>query len=478
MHIDYMNILSHSASILFTIIVIGTIYVIITENRNPIKSIAWVIILALLPVVGFICYLFFGRNYRKQKLISDKSIKRLKKYPKEIFNINDLSSDVLTDRNKNLITLLYNSSESIAYDKNHIDIYTDGKRAFESVFTEIEKAKHHIHVQFFIVENDQVGNHFRELLIRKAKEGIKIRFIYDGLGSWKLKKKFTQSMKDAGIEVESFLRVYFPFFSNKVNYRNHRKVIVIDGITGFIGGMNVADRYVFGDELGMWRDTLIKIQGNAVHGLQNSFLIDWFFVNRTLIVSKEYYPIMTPMGNNLVQIVTSSPDSEWEGILQSFCKSIAMAKKYVYIETPYFLPPESLLSTLKIAALSGVDVRLIISENSDSKITNTAARSFLREVMDAGVKIYFYNKGFIHSKTIVIDDCISTVGSTNMDFRSFELHFEINAFIYNEEFAIKMRHIYEKDLRSSKAISLTKWKKREKWQKFKESVARLFSPLL
>ena len=479
MDIDFSKLLSSSVTILFTIVVIGTIYVIISENRNPIKTIAWIIVLALLPVVGFIFYLFFGQNYRKKKIISKHSLKRIKKYAKhELLHLDEILSNDVTERNKGLISLLYNNNESTPYEKNDIEVYTDGKNAFNAVFAEMEKAEHHIHVQFFIVENDNIGNRLREILIRKSLEGIKVRFIYDGLGSFSLSKKFLKSLRNAGVETGSFLRVNFPFFSNKVNYRNHRKVVVVDGKVGFVGGMNVADRYLIGDELGNWRDTLIKIEGNAVHGLQNSFLVDWYFVTRTYLISKEYYPQTSVTKNKLIQIATSGPDSDWESILQAFCKLIADARQYVYIQTPYFLPPESLLSTMKTAALSGVDVRLLISENSDARVTNTASRSYLREIMDAGVKVYFYNKGFIHSKAMVSDNIVSTIGSTNMDFRSFEQHFEINAFIYDKEFALKMKAIYERDLRSSKPIPLKKWKKREKWQKFKESVARLFSPLL
>lgn len=478
MNMELVDILSYAGSILFSIIIIGTMYVIITENRNPIKSIAWVLVLAMLPIVGFIFYLFFGKNYRKRKMISKNSIKRIKKkHPKhELTNIPEIEG--VNENNIGIINLLYKNNQSFLYEKNEVEVYTNGEDAFESVFSEIEKATKNLHVQFFIVENDIIGNRLRELLIKKAQEGVKVKFIYDGLGSFYLNKQFLTSLKEAGVETASFLPVHFPFLSNKVNYRNHRKLVIIDGLVGFVGGMNVADRYISGNELGKWRDTLIKIEGHAVHGLQNSFLIDWFFVSRTLISSTEYYPKSITKGNKLIQIASSGPDSDWESILQSFCKIISSAKKYVYLQTPYFLPPESLLSSIKIAALSGVDVRLVISENSDAKFTNTASRSYLREIMDAGVKVYFYNKGFVHSKTIVSDDYVSTIGSTNLDFRSFEQHFEINAFIYNKDFAVKMKEIYEIDLKSSIPVGLKKWKKREKWEKFKESIARLFSPLL
>jgi len=464
-------------SILFTLIAVVTGFVIITENRNPLKSIAWVTVLVLFPVVGLVAYFFFGKNFRKQKIISKKSIKRIQKHSNRDFKEN-VSFDFIPEEYKGLTTLLYQNNESLPYADNAVSVYTNGPDAFDSVFTEIEKATHHIHVQFFIFNNDKIGNSFKDLLAKKTAEGVQVRLIYDSLGSWRLGRKFVKKLNDLGIETGSFLKVNLPFFSNKVNYRNHRKVVVIDGKVGFIGGMNVADRYITGSTLGTWRDTLIKIEGNAVHGLQNAFLIDWYFIHRTYITSAEYYPLLQSTGNKLVQTVTSGPDSDWEAILQSFCKLISTAKSYVYMQTPYFLPPEDLLSAIKIAALSGVDVRLMISENSDAPVTSIASRSYLREIMNAGVKVYFYNNGFIHSKTIVADDLISTIGSTNMDFRSFELHFEINSFVYDNDFAVEMREIYLKDLENSKEIQLSTWRKREKWKKFNESFARLFSPLL
>jgi len=473
---EYLQILKYAITIIFALIVAAVVFVVITENRNPLKSIAWVLVLVFLPVLGILFYFFLGQNYRKQKIISKKSIKKIKKHAWQRFGESEIVS--IADNHKGLVNLLYNNGEAIPYESNEVEVYIDGNEAFNCIFSEIEKAKHHIHIEFYIIENDEIGNRLKDLLIKKSSEGVMIRLVYDSLGSWKLKKTFLQELKNGGVEFGAFFRMPIPFLSTKINYRNHRKIVIIDGVVGFVGGLNIADRYVKGNELGAWRDTLIKINGNAVHGLQSTFLVDWHFVSQNYIISAEYYPQVAAMGNKLVQTVTSAPDSDWETILQAFCKLISTAKKYVYIETPYFLPPESLLSSIKIAALSGVDVRLLTSKNADARFTGTAARSYLREMMDAGVKVYFYENGFIHSKTIVADDNIATVGSTNMDFRSFELQFEINSFIYDNEFAVRMRKIYENDLKNSRRLELSQWKKREKWQKFKESIARLFSPVL
>ncbi len=477
MDFSFQEIIRYSASIIFTLVIIITIYVIITENRNPLKSIAWITALLYLPIVGFVLYLFFGQSFRKQKIISKNCIKRIKTSSKNSFERETLFAK-MPEKSQGLVNLLHQNNDACPYDHNTVEVYTNGQDAFKSVFAEIEKATHHIHVQFFIVESGNIGDNLKDLLIRKAKEGVKVRLIYDSLGSWKLPKKYLNELRSAGVETGSFLKVRLPFFSNKVNYRNHRKLVVVDGKVGFIGGMNVADRYVVGDNLGNWRDTLIKIEGQAVHGLQHSFLVDWYFISRSYITHADYYPEIVTDGNEIIQTVTSAPDTDWETILQAFCKIIATAKDYVYMQTPYFLPPESLLNTIKVAALSGVDVRLLLSENSDARLTNIASRSYLREIMESGVKVYFYDNGFIHSKTIVADDQISTIGSTNMDFRSFELHFEINSFIYSHDFALKMKEIYMKDLACSKKIELSVWKKRERWKKINESFARLFSPLL
>jgi cardiolipin synthase len=342
----------------------------------------------------------------------------------------------------------------------------------------IDGARHHIHLQFYIFEDDAVGRLVRDALIRKVKEGVEVRLLYDDVGSWKVKQEFFEQMRVEGVETRGFLKVRFPMFTSKVNYRNHRKVVVIDGCIGFVGGMNIAMRYLKGVSWGEWRDTHIRIEGCAVYGLQVSFLTDWYAADHSLITSSQYYPEIPVCGESSVQIVTSNPIGGGASIMQGLLVAITNSRKYFYIQTPYLLPTEPILLALKTAALGGVDVRIMIPERADSRITHLATLSYLDELMECGARIYRYQKGFLHSKLMVSDDTVSTVGSTNMDFRSFEHNFEVNAFMYDYGTAIRMKEIFLADQKDAELLQLKEWRLRPWYQKVKESVIRLFAPLL
>ena len=305
-----------------------------------------------------------------------------------------------------------------------------------------------------------------------------VRIIYDDVGSWGLKQKDIKFLRDSGIMVFPFLEVKFRALADKINYRNHRKIVVVDGMLGYIGGMNVADRYVDGIEWGIWRDTQLKIEGPVVHALQTAFSIDWYFCTRRLLKDPIYYPKVAKQGDVAMQIVTSGPVGEWRKIMLAIFSVINSAKKYVYIQTPYFLPPQSLLLAIQTAALSNVDVRLMMPARSDSKIVHIGSCSFIEDILKAGVKVYQYMPGFIHSKMVVADDKVCTIGSANMDFRSFEHNFESNAFIYNKEQAISIRKIFLEDQSKCRKLVLRRWRNRPVTQKALESIVRLFSPLL
>ncbi|OJV37495.1 MAG: cardiolipin synthase [Bacteroidales bacterium 36-12] len=472
-------------SLLFIILVVFYFYMIISsisvlllENRNPIRSLSWILVLVFLPVIGIVLYLLIGQNYRKQKIISKKSVKHATKLPyKEIKP--DTFPELVTNHNHlNLINLLYNNSDASVYTYNKIEVLTDGEETFTAMFEAIEKAKNHIHIEFFIFEDDLISNYLRELLIKKAKEGVRVRMIYDYFGSFELSRKYLKSLKEAGVYVRAFLPLRLRLRRSKINFRNHRKILIVDGKYGFTGGLNFADRYIFGNTLGKWRDTFVRFEGGAVHGLQSLFLTDWYFVERKLITDIKYYPKPTKHSKNIVQIVSSGPDSDWEAIMQGITSTIMTAKDYVYIHTPYFVPNEVLLNAIIIAALGGIDIKLTIPKESDSKLSDACTFSYLGEVLEAGVKVYQYNEGFLHSKAIVIDDFISIVGSTNLDERSFNQNFEVNAFIYNAETALILKKHFENDLLNSKEITLSDWNNRKRAQKLKESFARLFSPII
>jgi len=459
---------------------ISIISIILLENRNPAKSISWVLVLLFLPLLGMFFYLLLGQNYRKKKIISRKSIHRLTTRSVATFDKKHLKMLALNDNQLNLIKMLNKNSESLGYANNKIRVLSNGETTFDAFFEAIRNAKDHIHLEFFIFGDDKISNQLRELLIIKAKEGVRVRMIYDYLGSFDLSEKYLKSLREAGVYVRSFLpfRFRFHFSSSKINYRNHRKIVIVDGEIGFTGGLNFADRYIYGNTLGHWRDTFISIEGSAVQGLQLLFLDDWYFVEQKYIIDPKYFPEPQKYDDNLVQIVSSGPDSDWEAIMQGFAAAIISATKYVYIHTPYFMPNDIIASCIEMAALSGVDVRLMIPSRSDSRFSDASTFSYLGQMLEAGVRVFRYQKGFLHSKAIVIDDFISIVGSCNIDERSFVQNFEVNAFIYEQKTALHLKELFLKDVEESEELTLDVWTNRKRRQKLKESFARLFSPLL
>jgi len=471
-----------SAHLISMLMVIG---VMIMENRNPVKSLSWILVLLLLPGLGIVLYVFFGQNFRKEKIINRKGLKNheyisnIAHSQTKALNEKEWQEDDVIKETERIIQLQLNNSESVITYGNKVTLLNNGEAKFDCLIEELKKAKKFIHLQYYIFAQDTIGNTIKEILIQKAKEGVEVRMIVDDVGSWELKSNYFRELRSKGIEIFSFLEVRFPVFTSKVNYRNHRKIVVIDGYVGFLGGINVADRYIHGGpKYGVWRDTHIKIEGDAVNTLQYIFSLDWYFVSQKELADSRYFPEKKPVGDKLVQVTPSGPDTDWPSIMMGFFKIFTTAKKYVYLATPYFMPNESILMALKTAAMAGVDVRILIPEKSDAYITNLSTMSYLKEMMLSGVKIYFYKKGFIHSKVIVSDDIVTSIGSANMDFRSFEQNFEVTSFVYDDEFAKEVKQTFIDDFADSQRVILAEWKKRPLKQKAKESFARLLSPLL
>lgn len=464
---------------LYFLIVIGTMVAVLMDNRQPVKTIAWLLVLWFLPVLGIILYFFFGQNTRKERLISQRSLDQLTKRSMLEYTVQENLR--LPEGQRPLMRLFANQSLSLPFKDNRVDIYTDGYQFVSGLLAAIGSAQDHIHLETYIIEDDALGRLIADALIDKARAGVEVRLIYDNVGCWNVKSKFFERMRDGGIDVHSFMPVKFPAFTSKVNYRNHRKLCVVDGKIGFIGGMNIALRYVKGSHHQGWRDTHLRVEGSGVYAIQRAFLIDWYFVDRTLITSRKYYPeINKDICNNcIMQVVTSSPITQWPDIMQGYVRILLQAKKYVYMETPYFLPTEPILFALRTAALAGVDVRLMIPEHGDAKLVEWASRSYVFEVAEAGVSVYYYKGEFNHSKLLVSDDSICTCGSTNVDFRSFENNFESNAFFYDEDMALRMKSVYLEDekqcipLKELKNISHRPFRERL-W----ESLIRLLSPLM
>ncbi|HEY9550712.1 MAG TPA: cardiolipin synthase [Prevotella sp.] len=464
---------------LYILIVAVTMVRILMDNRQPEKTMAWMLVLLFLPIVGMVLYYFFGQNTRKERYISQHRLDQLTK--RSMLEFAEQRNLVLPDNHKALMKLFANQSTSLPFKDNEADIYTNGYDFFLHLLHDIGQARHHIHLLTYIIADDPLGRLITDALIDKAKEGMEVRFIYDDVGCWRVPNSFFERMRNAGVDVHSFLPVRFPAFSGKVNYRNHRKLCVIDGRTGYIGGMNIALRYVKGTGKQAWRDTHLRVTGGVVYSIQRAFLVDWYFVDRTLITDRSYYPEgHKHISNNCIaQVVTSSPLSPWPDIMQGYMRVLLEAKHYVYMESPYFLPTEPILFAIRTAALTGVDVRLMIPLHSDAKLVEWASRSYLAGILEAGVKVYLYKEGFNHSKLLVSDDNLCTCGSTNVDFRSFENNFESNIFFYDAEMALRFKQVFFDDQEKSILLNeLPNIRRRPFLSRLWESLTRLLSPLL
>lgn len=467
--------------VLYVAVIVGIMLTVLMDNRQPAKTIAWVLVLLFVPVVGIVLYIFFGQNTRKMKLISGRSLDQLSK--RSMLEFVEQRNLRMPEYFSSLVRLFTNQSLSLPFKDNAVEFYTDGYQFFPALLQAIKGATNHIHLDTYIFADDPLGRLLSDALIAKAREGVEVRLIYDDVGCWRVPERFFDRMRQAGVKVRSFMPVRFPAFTSKVNYRNHRKVCVIDGTQGFIGGMNIALRYVKGLHGGTlpWRDTHMRLRGSVVYALQRAFLVDWYFVDRTLINDHRYYPPMPwhISNDSLAQVVTSSPIAQWPDIMQGYVRILLEAKRYVYMETPYFLPTEPVLFAMRTAALAGVDVRLLIPRRSDAWLIQLASMSYVTETLEAGVKVKLYEKGFNHSKLLVADDQISTCGSTNIDFRSFENNFEANVFFYDRQTALRIKDIYMRDedcsINFSEARELHH---RPYMHRFVESLLRLLSPLL
>lgn len=483
--INIWKALPDLATILYFLTVVPIAILIILENRNPEKTISWILVLVLLPFAGVIIYLFFGQEYRKTKMYSRKGLKDLEKLRNltleqlDILTVSNFQTSEKLKAKKRLMNLLLSNSNAILTNDNEVQILRNGAETFPEIFKTIEQAKHHIHLEYYIIENDKIGNYLREMLIRKAQNGVEVRLIFDDVGSWKLKKKFIRSMSDAGVKIDCFMKVRFPMLTSRVNYRNHRKILVVDGEIAFVGGLNFADRYLDGvPNIGPWRDTHLKVVGGGATALQIIFMADWYFVSKEILKGDEYFHPFKSGNGKLVQMTASGPDSDWESISQAYFSAIASATEYVYISTPYLMPTPDIVTALKTSALGGIDVRIIVPGLSDAIIPKWGTNSYIEELLYAGVKVYFYQEGFAHSKVIVADGIFSSVGTTNLDFRSLETNFEVNAMIYDEKIAQILTNQFLDDQSKSELILLDEWKKRPRMNKIKESFSRILSPML
>ncbi len=362
---------------------------------------------------------------------------------------------------------------------NSVKIFTDGKSKFDSLKNDIRDAKVFIYIQYYIFNDDRLGNEIVDLLAKKVREGVRVKVLYDHVGSFSTPNKFFKKMRALGIDSHPFFRVTFRKLANRINWRNHRKIAIIDGKIGYIGGMNIADRYVEDAPDGrIWRDTHLRVEGPVIESMMYSFAVDWNFLRPDEEVQPLAFIKCEPSGNVDMQLVTSGPIDRWNNLVLCFQQAIASANKRIYIQTPYFLPTDALLKALQGAALSGVDVRIMIPEKTDSILLGYGSRSFVDDCLKAGVKVYQFMPGMLHAKTMIIDDDFVTTGSVNFDFRSFENNFESNLLIYSESINRQMRDIFFEDLKASRKLTLTRWRERSRWERIIEPLVRLFAPIL
>lgn len=475
-----------TGAVLYLLALASIIFRIVLENRNPVRTLAWIVVLLSIPVAGMVFYLWFGINYRKIKMFSRKGLGDMKwlQYMSEDQKQLIKKSEFLQRRDstevRKLMTLLLNNNKALLTRHNRVQVLQNGAETFPALLAALREAKKFIHLEYYIMAEGRLLSEIKEILLAKAAEGVEVRIIYDDVGCWSLSKGFLRELRTAGIQIYPFLPVRFHRGFRKANYRNHRKIAVIDGQVGFVGGLNIADRYVDGlPGIGIWRDTHLQVTGEAVTSLQVIFLIDWYFVRQELLLNKEeYMPYHLAEGKVVVQTITSGPDSDWASIQQAYFTLINMAKRYVFISTPYFMPGETTLNALKTAAMSGVDVRILLPHRSDSRLTFWCTRSYIEELLEAGVKIYWYTKGLNHNKVIIADGIVASVGTANMDLRSFEQNFEVSMIIYDREVVKKLATDFTEDLKSSRECLLKDWRFRPKRKRIYESVARLFAPLL
>jgi cardiolipin synthase A/B len=463
-----------------TVITIGL--AIFMENRNPSSTLAWILVLALLPVVGLVLYFLIGQNYFRRRKYDKKALEDQEAY--ERIDNNGLvitgEDTRFTHDQQKLLRLAQKMARTPFSLASSTRVLTNGEETFASLLEELKKAKHHIHMEYYIYRADEIGREIQQTLIAKAKEGVEVRFMYDAVGSIGLSKSFLKEMRDAGIEIGVFGAVRFLALSSRVNYRNHRKIVVIDGNTAFMGGLNVGDEYLSRSKTyGFWRDTHMVVKGEAVRTLQIIFLQDWRYVTGQTLMGLEYLSPELERGcTGAVQIIPNGPDNEHHSLKHIIFSMIVSAEKSIWLATPYFIPDDDILTALQVAAIAGLDVRILFPSKPDKWLPFLASHSYFPSLLEAGVKIYEYEKGFLHSKLLIADGRIATVGTANMDMRSFHLNFEVNALLVGTESVDKMVADFERDLLSTHLMEPNAFMKKKIVVRFMESAARLMSPLL
>ena len=478
-------------SILLVIIIILNVFlgatVVFLERKSISSTWAWLVVLNFLPVIGFLLYLVFGQNLSRRKIfkwdhvVHKRTKEMVDRQMRAIIREDPPFSDPELKDYQGLIYMNLNNDEAPLTFNNRVTIYTDGERKFRQLIEDIRAAKRHVHVEYYIFRSDFLGNELIDVMAEKARQGVVVRLLVDDEGSRRLSKKLIRRLTNAGGKFHTFFPGRLPLLNLRINYRNHRKLVVIDGKVGYIGGFNVGDEYLgLSTKFGYWRDTHLRMVGEAVNSIQSRFLLDWNQASGEQVPFQDYYLLdrEAHYGEVGIQIVSSGPDNKWEQIKNAFIKMILSAKETVYIQTPYLIPDESLLNAISIASLCHVDVRIMIPNKPDHPFVYWATYSNIGDLLEAGARVYLYQNGFLHAKSMIVDERLATVGTSNLDFRSPGLNFEINAFIYHQATARQLADIFKRDIRLSRELTLEAYRRRSALIQFKESVSRLLSPIL
>lgn len=457
----------------YALSILTVIIVILSENRSPVKSLAWMTVLLVMPVVGLVLYIFFGRNIQRKRLISRRNQRKLRRTEPSRRHT-DFRRLKLLPQSVQLVKLTHSLAGAVYHEGNSATVFTHAAEKMDALISDIDNATDYVNIEYYIIEDDTVGQRLKRSLIDAARRGVKVRVIYDHVGSFSAGRKFWRELREAGVDVHPFFKVVFPLFATRINWRNHRKIAIIDGRSAYIGGMNIADRYLSPT----WRDLHVRIQGPAVRALQYCFAVDWTFMGQPLVKDDIPQDIPLPEKPMGIQLVTSGPTGKWPNISMVFQRAIANARRRVYIMTPYFLPDDALLRAMQTAALARVDVRILIPRNPDSAVMRHASFSYISQCLTAGMKVYLYEGGMMHSKALIIDYDMVSVGSTNFDFRSFEHNFEANVLVYSQDFNARITEEFRDACLSATRVVASEWRRRPLINRAIQSVVRLLAPIL
>ncbi len=455
-------------------------WVLLTPRRQPTSSVAWILAILTLPIVGGLMFLVFGINRVDRRVDRKRAASRaiLRLLPPQTRHVAEIDPD-LEPLQHRLMKLANRVCHHRPLQGNRIEVMDDTNRTFGAITEAIREAQETIHLEYYIWQPDKSGTQLRDLLIKKAEEGVKIRFLYDAVGSMWLRRRFLRAMSAAGIHVAAFMQGKTIRERWSINLRNHRKIVVVDGRVGFTGGMNIGDEYLGRDkQLGYWRDTHLCVHGPCVAQLQSIFAEDWYYATGEELVQPALFPVHDEGGQVLAQVIDGEPRGVPETFLALFFAAITEATREIVLTTSYFVPPESLLVALEDAALAGVRVRVLVPSRAAHQWTVWAARSYYQSLLDAGVEIYEYQRGQLHSKTLAVDGRWAFIGTPNFDFRSLSLNFEVGVVCYDRRVSDQLADQFERDLEFSQRITAEGWRARPNRTRLLQNFCRLFSPVL